>query len=229
MDWQKATYLALDLFSLAGPLAYGFTRHSGFNRRWRQFLPGLLFTALLFILWDAAFTRAGIWGFNPRYYGGWKWGVLPLEEILFFICIPFACLFIYDAVGRLPDFLSEKKARLTCAAGCVITFAVAAFSWPKAYTLSAFGLASLCLLALSLGALKPKTGKWVIAYGFHLIPFFLVNGVLTSLPVVLYNPEHHLGFRLGTIPLEDAFYSLSLLSLNVFLFERGKKRHPLPE
>jgi lycopene cyclase domain-containing protein len=56
-------------------------------------------------------------------------------------------------------------------------------------------------------------------YVVILIPFFLVNGVLTGswIPeqVVWYNDEQSLGIRMGTIPVEDTIYNLGML-LTVF-------------
>jgi lycopene cyclase domain-containing protein len=72
--------------------------------------------------------------------------------------------------------------------------------------------------------LKPRyMGRFYVAFGFTLIPFFIVNGILTGsfIPgeVVWYNDEENLGFRLGTIPLEDVFYGMLLLLLNIVIFE----------
>ena len=74
-------------------------------------------------------------------------------------------------------------------------------------------------------------GRFYAAYLVHLIPFLLVNGVLTALPIVWYNNDQNLSLRIGTIPIEDTMYSMLLLLLNITIYEwlkmkglRRKKR-----
>ena len=61
-----------------------------------------------------------------------------------------------------------------------------------------------------------------------LIPFFIVNGVLTGTGIegniVWYNDDQNLGIRLGTIPIEDTAYAFSLILMNLFLFYKFKKK-----
>jgi len=69
-------------------------------------------------------------------------------------------------------------------------------------------------------------GKFYISYLVSLIPFYIVNGILTAIPIVSYNNTENMGFRIGTIPFEDHFYSMSLILLNLVFFEyfrNGKK------
>jgi lycopene cyclase domain-containing protein len=48
-----------------------------------------------------------------------------------------------------------------------------------------------------------------------LIPFFIVNGILTGSfidePVVWYNNDENLGIRLFTIPVEDSVYAFTMI------------------
>ena len=60
-----------------------------------------------------------------------------------------------------------------------------------------------------------------------LIPFFIVNGILTGsfieTPIVSYNNLENLGIRLFTIPVEDIGYAFSMLFGNLMIFETLKK------
>ena len=94
-----------------------------------------------------------------------------------------------------------------------------AFYYEQIYTLVTF---SLLVLIVAYFYLNPKKwhGYFILAYLFSMIPFFIVNGLLTSIPIVLYNDLENVGFRWGTIPFEDSFYALALLMLNVAFLER---------
>jgi len=68
---------------------------------------------------------------------------------------------------------------------------------------------------------NPKLlGRFLPSYFVTLIPFFMVNGVLTGSlieeQVVWYNNAENLNLRIGTIPIEDTIYSLGML-LTVFV------------
>lgn len=224
---MNGTYLALDLGSAAIPMAYAFTRRSGFSRRLGKAFAAITAAAIPFLIWDVGFTRIGVWGFNPDYLLGLSAFGLPVEEILFFFCIPFACLFLHDHLHRLTGWrLPAKPVRLAAAAAALASLATAALHPDKAYTVSAFSLAGLCCLAWSLGALGARTGSFAVSFLFILLPFFLVNGTLTALPVVWYDDARNLGIRIGTIPVEDMAYCLAMLFPTVWIFDRLERRPP---
>ena len=84
--------------TLGFPLALSFDRKVAFYKKWKALLPGLLFTAMVFVIWDVWFTREGVWSFNPDYLIGVYILNLPIEEWMFFFVVPFACVFIYECL-----------------------------------------------------------------------------------------------------------------------------------
>ncbi|UCG27184.1 MAG: hypothetical protein JSV24_09430, partial [Bacteroidales bacterium] len=59
-----------------------------------------------------------------------------------------------------------------------------------------------------------------------------LTGSFIEEQVVWYNDHENLGIRLGTIPIEDVFYGMSLVLLNYYLTEiirNMAKRKDIPE
>lgn len=73
--------------------------------------------------------------------------------------------------------------------------------------------------------------KFWITYLVLLLPFFIVNGILTGTgpdnPVVWYNNAENLQLRILTIPVEDFAYGMTLILWNIVLFEAFSKKRSL--
>jgi lycopene cyclase domain-containing protein len=226
---MKAAYLLIDAASLAFPLAFSGSVRFGFGRAWPLAWAAVGLAAIPFGLWDIAFARAGVWDFNPRYVLGPAAFGLPLEEWLFFLAIPFACLFIYrqfagaaDAAG--PGSFRSSRARpgrrFVLAFACLaVAFASLALSHSdRLYTLSAGLAAAVAAAALAWG--RPRYARpFVLALAVQYVPFLIVNGLLTGLPVVRYRADAILGPRLLSIPVEDAAFAFVMFVLPVAIYE----------
>jgi lycopene cyclase domain-containing protein len=226
---QRYLYLLIDLGSLAVPLAATFHPRLQFHRTWRAFLPALAVTAACFLIWDAYFTSLGVWGFNPRYLTGVTVGNLPIEELLFFLCIPYACGFTYHCLKRLVhvDRLARAATPITWTLIGVIS-SCALINSGRMYTVWTFSLLSALLLLHLLVLRTQYLGTLYLAYVAILPFFFLTNGLLTGalIPeeVVWYNNAENLGVRLGTIPIEDSMYALLLMTMMITVYERLLER-----
>jgi lycopene cyclase domain-containing protein len=69
-----------------------------------------------------------------------------------------------------------------------------------------------------------------------ILPFFILsNGILTGSffiePIVWYNDVENLGTRLFNIPVEDIFYGMLLIFMNIelYLYFKHKKTTPNKE
>ena len=224
----KYTYLLVNLLSIIVPIAFSFESRVQFYKKWKALFPALLLTAVPFIIWDSVFTANGFWGFNPQYITGVQIFNLPLEEIMFFFCIPYCCVFSYEVLNYfIKSDILGKNARYGATILAYILVAVAFQYSDKAYTFWT-SIFTLVFLLVHLVLLKRKYwGRLVFAYLVMLIPFFMVNGILTGTgleePVVWYNDDENLGLRLLTIPIEDTIYGFLLIGLNISLFEHFKK------
>ena len=184
----------------------------------------LLLTMVVFIPWDIVFTVNGIWGFNPDYFLDTEILDLPLEEWLFFICIPFACVFTHYALliyfPKMKLNIANTK-RLAIGLITVLSIVIL-FNLDKWYTLVNFSLAiTLTLIVLKYNSKLLQ--HFLLTFLVMLIPFFIVNGVLTGSwivdQVVWYNDTENLGLRISTIPIEDGIYAYSMILMNLFFFE----------
>jgi lycopene cyclase domain-containing protein len=221
-------YLLLNLGAVWFPLIFSFHPRLNFYKEWKWFFPANIIVALFFIIWDAWFTKEGVWGFNPEYVLGWNIMGLPFEEILFFICIPFSSVFTLYALKKIyPDFKFPVGTRKIITAVLVtFCFVCAIFFFNKMYTFSAFFMAAVSLITAHF-YLKEKLDHFYLMYMIILIPFFIINGILTGtgIPgeVVWYNESHIIGIRLLTIPFEDVFYGLTLLLMNVMVLQKVRE------
>ena len=220
---QHYTYFLILLCSLALPLLLSFDKKVAFYKKWKYLFPAMVLPALIYIVWDAYFTKIGVWSFNEAYITGIKLFGLPIEEILFFFVVPYCCLFIYECVKvYFPNIHNRKTGRIILQMIGILLLLVVPFFHQQYYTLFTFLLLAAAIIRLSFFKKKFhyfSATYFLIAYGITLIPFLIVNGFLTRLPVVLYNDAHNIGVRITTIPVEDIFYGMLLVMLNVVVYE----------
>lgn len=227
MEIQKFTYAILLGGSVLLPFALSFDKKVAFYKYWKYLFPAVLVTAAIFILWDIHFTRHNVWWFNKDYVTGLFIAGLPIEEWLFFIVIPYCCLFIYEVSRAYFPKQHTGFIRPLNAVLFVFFFMVTILHIDRTYTAVNFGIATLMIgLQFVLKTHKTYLYHFYFAYALSIIPFLLVNGVLTSYPVVGYNNEENLAIRIYTIPVEDFAYLVNLLLMNLNIYEWLKTRYP---
>ncbi|MEM0518441.1 MULTISPECIES: lycopene cyclase domain-containing protein [Aequorivita] len=223
-------YFMLNLASLSIPFIFSFHPKLKFYRLWKYFFPATFIMMAFFIPWDIIFTQNGIWGFNEKYLSGITIANLPLEEWLFFVCIPYACLFtIYAFKDLMPKFqLSNNTTAVVYFSLQTILIVLLLYFYDRWYTAINFGYA-IVLLALVYNYKRAILNVFFPVFSILLIPFFIVNGFLTGSwiqePVVWYNDAENLGIRLGTVPIEDSIYALTMLLTIFVLMEKFKEKY----
>lgn len=218
-------YLFIDIFCLAGPLILSFDKRVAYYKNWPAVFVSILFTCLLFIPVDVFFTKSLYWGFNEQYLTGkWLFG-LPIEEVLFFVAVPFACLFVYECViYYFPKWIAalDKKLsifHLLIFNGLTIFYAI--LYWDRFYSISVAVAALIVINSVSF-IFRNQMAKAVLSFAFIILPFLLINGALTGSftenEVVWYNAKTISQWRIFTIPIEDLFYNILLVSCSLFFY-----------
>ncbi len=225
-------YLWIIIGSIAGPLVLSFDQKVRFVQYWKALFPAISIVAIGFLCWDEYFARLEIWGFTPAYVIGVYFGKLPLEECLFFLVVPYACVFVYEVVRAY--FPKRKTAVFARIFSFLMVFSglyLGISYMDNWYTASACILSSMLIIGLYFVGKAPWFGDFALTFSIVLIPFLIVNGLLTGMatedPVVWYNPAHIIGFRIITIPLEDIYYNMCMLLPIIAIYEWLKTRFRL--
>lgn len=223
-----STYLWINILAVLIPVVLSFDKRVHFYTNWKHLFPAVILTGIVFVIWDIIFTEKGIWGFNPIHLSGVYFFNIPLEECMFFLTIPYASVFTYEVFNT---YLKKDPFRHVQQHISVVLIALAGglviFYNEKAYTTVTAVVVAVMIVILKYVIKSNYISRFYFTYMIILIPFLVVNGILTgtSIPeeVVWYNPEEIIGLRLFTIPVEDILYGLVLILMNISIYEAFKK------
>ncbi|WP_313373836.1 lycopene cyclase domain-containing protein [Chishuiella sp.] len=223
------TYLLILFFTVIICFIASFDKRLQFNHYFGAFIKASILVAIPFIGWDIWFTEKGVWWFNKSYTLNIIIAGLPLEEWLFFIFIPFSCVFTYFSIDKF------FKLKWLIGFNNLITFitiivcsVIALLHYDKIYTLVTAIITIITLIFLHFIVRIDWISKASLVFTILMLGFLPVDGILTGTglesPIVNYNPADFLGIRILTIPIEDAVYGYSQFLLNLYFFKLFSKK-----
>jgi len=222
-----STYLLINILIIFFPLILSFDRNLKFYKKVPYVLQSIAFISTAYIVWDVIATKRGDWAFNPEHLLGFDILGLPLEEILFFLTVPYSCIFIYETVLF---YVKEKKFDFNykvflIPAILVIILGTIFYNQNYTFTVLIFTGAFFIGAIIFNESLLGSRNFWITML-ISFLPFLIINYFLTSIPVVTYNETAFSGKRFITIPYEDFLYSFSMISLWILFYElaKGKKK-----
>jgi len=224
---MNCEYLLFNLVILAGPVIFSFESKVRFVSRWPQAFGAVGVALIPFVIWDVLVVQRH-WWFNPRYTTGAVIAGLPVEEILFFVSAPFACLFVWDvffANREAGVLLDNRIVRTGIAGGGLAAVPLLWFGYEYAGTVL-LALTVVAGLDQVLRTRLLRQGRTYRYLGVVTLFILLFNGYLTFRPLVLYADSYLLGLRILTIPVEDFLYGYALVILTVLIYHRFRReRH----
>lgn len=215
-----STYAIILAATLFFPAILSFDRKVAFWRKWPRAFLSALTVGIPFIAWDAWASARGDWSFSPEHTWPLRILGLPLEELLFFLIAPMACVFIYACVTAYfrPRPLSFRPWAYLAAAGLLLILAIPA--WPRFYTVTLLIFAAAFLACCAFWGRRACADlRFWLSLLVCYLPFLAVNGFLTGIPVVSYSAGAILGPRIFSIPIEDFLYSLALVGGTILAYE----------
>ena len=228
-------YLVIDGLILLFPLLFSIKWKFKYYTFYKPLAASIIIVGGAYILWDIIVTYRGDWAFNPEFLSGiylpTKEVGLPVEEILFFVVVPYACIFIYE---NLEYFIPKKEIwfnKWLYTLIAVVFFIVGVVFYYQDYTILAMlSCATFFLIAGFFYTQLLRSRNYWLYIILSFIPFIVFNYLLTSLIVVTYNPAAIWGGdglwngRFFTIPFEDFFYNFSMLSFYLMVYLYFKKK-----
>ena len=217
-------YWWINIGSIALPLVYSFRAGFDYYRRWKTIWPAIAILTLCFGLWDIWFTAKGVWGFNAEYHNDILICGMPLEEWFFFVCIPYASIFLHDVLLYFcPKWaLKGSTTNVATVTLAILLILLIVFNYHRDYTL-VVAVVTLVVLSIAWKFYPRLLSQYYRTFLVILLPFFVVNGLLTGSfitdEIVWYNNSENLGIRLFTIPVEDVIYAFSMILWGLILIQ----------
>ncbi len=91
------------VLSAVVPFLLSFYPKLKFYKHFSSLLYSISLIVVIFGTWDVLAVSRGHWAFNPSGVGNVRIINLPLEEALFFVVIPFCCIFTWEVLNYLKE------------------------------------------------------------------------------------------------------------------------------
>jgi len=223
------TYILVEFFTIVVCFIFSFDRRIQFHKHFLSFFKASLIVAIPFLIWDIWFTHMGVWWFDFDYTLGIDILGLPLEEWLFFVCIPFSCVFTFFALEKFFQFRGfEKYNGIVAYITIIVCLAVSIVFYDRAYPFLTATASLLWMTYLHFIKKVDWIAKASMVFLILMFGFLPVNGILTGSfidsPIVNYNPSEILNIRIFTIPIEDTVYGYTEFTLIWYFFQYFRKR-----
>lgn len=216
---RELTYYIFNLLVFLPVLILSFVTDVKPHKHIRALLAGFLFVSVPFIVWDVWAVAAGHWGFNSTYVTSPRLFGLPIEEMLFFITVPFALIYVWGVVKK---FIADRAVlplfaylMFGIAGGASVFFLIT--QWSNGYTRSAMIASLIAIVFAAFSKIAYSLRFWIFQLVL-LVLFIVFNGFLTSLPIITYGNDAIIGYKIFNIPLEDFFFNFAFINLFLLVF-----------
>lgn len=109
-ELERLSYVGVLVFILAGCLWLEVALRTRVLRRWLRLLLSMVVPIVVFMAWDAYAIAQGHWWFDEsRILGVRVVAGVPVDELLFFMCIPLASVLTLEAVRSVKGWAAGDE------------------------------------------------------------------------------------------------------------------------
>lgn len=182
-------------------------------RKYRPLIISIAVVAPVYIIWDQLAVIFGTWKFDSSHVIGIFFFHLPVEEVAFFLVVPFSTLLIFEVIrSHIREKISVRNMEIVSSIIIILLIMLGLFNISRSYTsiASFFAAASISIGIVFDRQLMTSVSLWIyIAISY--IPFVFFDHLMVTLPVFTYGKGAIIGLRIADIPVEEFLYVFSLL------------------
>ncbi len=186
----------------------------------------MLFTGIIFTIWDMRFAELGIWTFHPEYLSGITFRNLPVEEWLFFIVMPFFSVYFYEFLRGRKIRIQNPNVFVAISLVLLVFFGGMTYFFRKElYPFFTFFLLTVYFgYTVFRNNFKKNYPNFYTSFLIALVPFLIFRGILIALPVISFDMQHTMNIQIINIPVEDIGYFFLLHLMNISIYEYLKEK-----
>lgn len=190
-------------------------------RRYKPLLISISVVAPIYILWDQLAVVFGTWSFDSAHVTGVYFFHLPVEEVSFFLVVPFSTMLIYEAIKRyIRGRFMPGKVTIIASIFASLLIILGVLNLSRSYTsVASFFAAGSIVTGLGIDRqLMVKKSLWLYM-AISYVPFIFFDHLMVTLPVFTYGKGAIIGLRIANIPVEEFEYVFSLLMFYVIFYD----------
>lgn len=221
MQLKNFIFLGILILIFIIPLSYAVTGKYNFRNKLRYGMPAIFITGFMFLLWDIRFTEVGIWSYDPHYTIGLFHKSLPLEQWMVYLVFPLTALLVYEILKNRFRSLDLNNIYTAVSLLMVVAFAVIAYLFrARVYTFFSFLFTTIYLAyTIFRRQFKSNLTHFFLTFFIVLIPYLILNWILTWNLAIEYHQEQVLNVWIGMMPVENFVYLFLLLLINITVYE----------
>ncbi len=216
-------YLTFDLIILIIALLFSFNRKIKCYENFFAYLFSVAIVSTSYLIWEILSVNRGDLSFSAAQTTKFYIFKLPIEELLFFLIMPYLVILIYEATN---SYRQEKTINFTKNHSFLV--AIAVFLLAFIFVKHNFIFVNLLLVSLVFYLntifkyqILNKSNIWVTS-SIIFIPLIIFFYLKVSSQMIFISPMTVIGLKFIKIPIEYFFYSFSMVSLWIIFYEIGK-------